>query len=178
MSEKVEKPNIKLIEDAAPESVFDDIETLRKVATLKVERRVLDINVTVLKRPPDNVYFRVHPDPDWSLDSSIIKGDDETYFVWPAMLNYPVIFPRLKRVTICTVCMWPGNVIALWTVPVVDSTSNRIACWKSARVAYESAKTQWVQVCWNGERRDYDVSVASGINVEPVWPDDKGLLTF
>ena len=48
----------------------------------------------------------------------------------------------------------------------------RIACWKSARAAYERSKTEWVQMIWNADKRDYDVVTAEGINIEPLWPDD------
>ena len=58
------KAGIKLVESPAPESVFDDIETLRRNAMLKVTRRVVAVNV-VVKRPPNNVFFRCHPTPTW-----------------------------------------------------------------------------------------------------------------
>src|SRR5262249_26049727 len=138
--------------------VFDDLEGLRRNATLKVTRRVLTLHVAV-KKPPNNVYFRTHPDPKMSLDCSVIIGDggsDDFYFVVPRMLNHPVILPRLRRVTIATVCIWPGNGTLLWPVAHVDDTT-RVICWRSARAAYEIAKTQWVQVIWNADTRDYDV---------------------
>jgi hypothetical protein len=49
------------------------------------------------------------------------------------------------------------------------------SCWKSARAAYELSKTQWVQLCWNNDLRDYDVAVAENIGIEPNWPADKSL---
>jgi hypothetical protein len=165
--------HIRLVEQPSPESVFDDVEALRKVATLKVSRKVVPVNVAV-KRPPNNVYFRVHPEPAMALDASIIVGDggsDDFYFVAPNMLNHHVILPRLRKVTIATVYSWPGGAISLWPVPLVEET--RIACWKSARAAYGLAKEQWVQLCWNSDLRDYDVVVAEGINTEPAWPADK-----
>jgi hypothetical protein len=58
-------------------------------------------------------------------------------------------------------------------VPVAEET--RIACWRSARAAFELAKEKWVQIVWNAELRDYDVIVAEGINIEPNWPADKPL---
>jgi hypothetical protein len=171
MSDDVKKPDIKLVE-TAPESVFDDIETLRKTATLKVSRRVVPVNVAV-KKPPNNCYFRCHAAPAMSLDASVIiggDGSDDFYFVSPFMLNHHVILPRLRKVTIAVLYTWPGGVISLWPVPTVEET--RIACWKSARAAYELSKKQWVQLLWNSDRRDYDVAVAEGINTEPMWPDD------
>ena len=173
MAEDAKKAeHIKLVDTPEPESVFDDIETLRKTATVKVSRRVIPVNVAV-KKPPNNVFFRCHSDPAMSLDASIIVGDggsDDYYFVVPRMLNHPVILPRLRRTTIATVYTWPGGVVSLWPVPNMDES--RIACWKSARAAYELSKKQWVQLCWNADRRDYDVAVAEGINTEPAWPDD------
>src|SRR5262249_6915070 len=148
MSEEPKRPDIKLIK-ATPESIFDNIEELRKSATLKVSRRVVPVNVTV-RRPANNVFFRCHPAAEWSLDASVLTADnasDDCYFVAPSMLNHPTMLPRLRRVTIATVYSWPGGAISLWPVPWAEDSC--IACWKSARAAYELSKTKWVQLCWN-----------------------------
>jgi hypothetical protein len=147
MSDDAKKPDIKLVETPAPESVFDDIEALRKTATLKVSRRVVAINVAV-RKPPNNVYFRCHPDTKMSLDASLIVDPDDRddfYFVTPFMLNHHAILPRLRKVTIAVVYTWPGGAVSLWPVPMAEG--NQIKCWKSARAAYELAKQQWVQLC-------------------------------
>jgi hypothetical protein len=170
MSDEATKPDIKLVEDPSPESVFDDIETLRKTATLKVTRRVVAINVAV-KRPANNVYFRCHP--DISLDASVLigpDGSDDYHFISPRMLNHHVILPRLRKVTIAVVYTWPGGTISLWPVPMAEE--RRIACWKSAREAYNLSKEKWVQLCWNSDRRDYDVATAEELETEPMWPND------
>jgi hypothetical protein len=169
-----EDVKIKLVE-TAPESVFDDLETLRKTATLKVTRRVVPVNVPV-RKPPNNVFFRSHSDPNMSLDCSVLigpDGSDDFYFVTPRMLNHPVILPRLRKVTIAVVYTWPGGQISLWPVPKADET--RITCWKSARAAYELSKDNWVQLLWNGDRRDYDVAVAENIKTGAMWPEDLNL---
>src|SRR5262245_4277359 len=91
--------------DTAPDSVFDDLDTLRKTATIKVSRRVVPINVAVSK-PKNNTYFRCHPDPEMSLDASILTGSDgsdDYYFVTPVMLTHHVVLPRLRKVTIAVV---------------------------------------------------------------------------
>jgi hypothetical protein len=173
MPDDANKPDLKIVPPLAPESVFDDVEALRKVATLKVTRRVVPVNVAV-RKPPNSVYFRVHPEPAMSLDASVLVGDggsDDFYFVAPLMLNHPKVLPRLRKVTIATVYTWPGGAISLWPVPMVEET--RIACWKSARAAYGLAKEKWVQLCWNNDLRDYDVAVAEDIKIEPIWPTDK-----
>jgi len=174
--EPANKPDhLKVVPPPEPESVFDDIDALRKVATLKVSRKVIPVNVAV-RKPPNNVYFRVHPDPAWSLEASVLIGDggsDDFYFVVPHMLNHHVILPRLRKVIIATVSTWPGGAISLWPVPNVEET--RITCWKSARAAYGLAKEDWVQLCWNNDTRDYDVAIAENIKIAPTWPTDKTL---
>jgi hypothetical protein len=167
-----DKPDIKLV-PTDPADIFNDIAGLRKTATLKVTRKKLLINVSV-GRPADNVHFRVHSDPEWSLDCSVIKDKDDgrVYFVTPFMLNHPVILPRLRKVTLATVYSWPGGELSLWPVPIIEETT-RIKCWKSERVAYDRAKTTWVAMVWNRDTRDYDVTPAEGINLEPIWPTDK-----
>jgi hypothetical protein len=30
---------------------------------------------------------------------------------------------------------------------------------------------QWTQLCWNEETKDYDLSVAEGINTIPIWQE-------
>jgi hypothetical protein len=172
MPDDVKKPDIRLV-PSAPESVFDNMEELRKTATLKVSRRVVPVNVKV-QRPPNNVYFRCHSDPAMSLDASMIIGDggsDDFYFVTPFMLNHHTMLPRLRKVTIATVCSWPGGAISLWPVPIIGET--RITCWKSARAAYDLSKERWVQLCWNSDLWDYDVIVTDGIKMEPNWPTDR-----
>src|SRR5262249_1423459 len=141
MTDEPKKPDIKLVDSPAPEDVFNDIEALRKTATLKVSRRVVPVNVAV-RKPPSSCYFRCHS--ELSLDASVIIGDDgsdDFYFVTPFMLNHHTILPRLRKVTIAVVYTWPGGVISLWPVPIADET--RIACWKSARDAYKLSKKQW-----------------------------------
>jgi hypothetical protein len=177
--ESTNKPGFKVVPASepeptpAPESVFDDVESLRKVATLKVSRRIIPVNVAVHK-PANNIYFRVHPNPAMALDASVPIGDggsDDFYFVAPFMLNHHTILPRLRKVTIATVYCWPGGAISLWPVP--NAEERRITCWKSARAAYVLAKEKWVQLCWNNDTRDYDVAVAEGIKTGLVWPTDK-----
>jgi hypothetical protein len=173
----VEKAKLELIaaDTSSHDSVFDDIEALRQTGTIKVSRRVVPVNVTVGK-PKNSVYFRCHPDPQFSLDASIIvdaERNEDIYFVTPKMLDYHAVTPRLRRVTLAVVYTWPGGNVSIWPVPY--SEESRIACWKTARVAYERSMTQWVQLVWNSDRRDYDLAVAEGLNTEPLWPDNLNL---
>ena len=37
------------------------------------------------------------------------KEEGDVYFVWPSMMNHPLILPRLRRVTIATAYVWPAG---------------------------------------------------------------------
>ena len=147
MSDEPKSDHLKVVPPPAPESVFDDVEALRKVATLKVSRRVVPVNVAV-RKPPNNVYFRVPPGPG---DVARRLGPDRRWRVGRFLFRRavhaqpPRRLPRLRKVTIAIVYTWPGGAVSLWPVPNVEET--RIACWKSARAAFELAKEQWVQLC-------------------------------
>jgi len=165
-------PKLELVEPPPPESIFDDLDTLRKVSEIKVQRKQLKVNVTVGK-PRNNVYFRCH-ETIW-FDKGLlltVPGDsDEFFYVHPNMKDHPVLKGRIRQVTIAVVYSWPDGVISLWPV----NQSDKIKCWKTAYAAYEQSKTEWTQMVWNDTDSDYDVTVADGINVEPMWPEDLSL---
>jgi hypothetical protein len=95
MGEDIKPDHLKLISGGSPEDIFDDIEGLRKVAELKVQRRVVAVNMSVLRKPPDNGYFQCHPDPAQRIDASLLfdKEEGDVYFVWPHIMNHSLILP-------------------------------------------------------------------------------------
>jgi hypothetical protein len=179
------KLDLKLVSGGAPEDIFNDVEALRKVAELKVQRRTVAINMEV-RKPPDNGYTQCHPDPVQRIDASLVydKEERDVYFVHPVMMNHPLILPRLRRMTIATAFAWPSGAIFLWPVPFPDD-KGRIKVWKSARRAFEIScglatdldppGPRWVQMVWNAGNGDYDVATAEGINAQPLWPANLSL---
>jgi hypothetical protein len=185
MVEDKRPDHLKLVSGGSPEDIFDDIEGLRKVAELKVRRRVVPVNMSV-RKPPDNGYVQCHPDLAMHLDASLLidKEEREIYFVAPSMLNHPLLLPRLRKVTIATAYAWPAGTVFLWPVPFPDE-KGKVKVWKSARRAFEIScglatdldppGPRWVQLCWNAATQDYDITIAESINSNPIWPADLSL---
>jgi hypothetical protein len=183
MAEETKKPDyLKLVETgASPESIFNDMAALRKVAEHKVQKRAVPVNMSV-RKPPDNLYFQCHPDPAQRLDASLVfdKEERDTYYPGPTMVSHPLRLPRLRRVTLATVCLWPSMQISLWPVPFPKGRGS-VKCWATARRAFEIASGQaidldppgprWVSLCWNEDTRDYDLVLAENIPASPVWPE-------
>jgi hypothetical protein len=155
-------------------SVFDDLAGLRKAQKVIVVRKTVLVNVKVDK-PPNNQHFRAHP--EWYLDDASIVQDRGTgtfYYVHPVMRTYPKLAPIIRYVTLAVVFLWPSSSLMIWPVPKLEGGKRKdFPVWKSARVAYESSRDQWMQITWNELNRDYNVETAEKISVEPQWPTDK-----
>ena len=193
MTEEKKPDHLKLVSDnPSPEDIFNNMEGLRKVADHKVQRKVVAVNMAVMKVPPSNQHFQCHPDPAQRLDARVVFDRDEKdiYFVTPAMMPHPLLIPRMRRVTIATIYLWPSMQVGLWTVPFPTTGKGATKCWKTARTGFEIASgladerilrgefpgitvtgPQWTQLCWNDETKDYDLSVAEGINAVPIWQE-------
>jgi hypothetical protein len=139
-----------------------------------------------VRKPPDNGYFQCHPDPAQRINASLVydKEERDVYFIWPNMMNHPLILPRLRRMTIATAYAWPAGTVFLWPVPFPDE-KGRVRVWKSARRAFEIScglatdidppGPRWTQIFWNEAARDYEVVTDEGINTQPLWPADLSL---
>jgi hypothetical protein len=193
MSEEKKPDHLKLVTDStSPEDIFNDVEALRRIAEHKVQRKVVQVNMTVMKVPPNNQHFQCQPDPAQRIDAYVVFDKDERdiHYVAPSMQNHSLLVPRMRRVTIATTCLWPSMQVGLWTVPFPASGKGSTKCWKTARTAFEIAAgladeriirgefpgitvrgPQWVQLCWNDDNKDYDMSVGEGINASPIWPE-------
>jgi hypothetical protein len=168
-----EKPELKIVEETKkgehnPNTVFENLGELRKAQKLTIQRKTVLVNVTIDK-PPNDTYFRAHK--DWSLDeATVIKDTNGTYyFVVPDMRAHPKINPRLRRVTLAPISIWPADTVIIWPVPIPGSRD--LKAWRSARAAYELALERWVQIVWDEAKSDYVVETAEGINHTPTWPD-------
>src|SRR5262245_9295469 len=175
MADEVTRPKIELVEPSRaydPTDIFDDLAALRKQTKPIVQRKSVLVNVTV-ERPPNNVYFRVHPSPDMQLRAAVVKNREgsstTTYYIPPAMQKHPKLEKRLQLVTLALVTTWPVGNILIWPVPIPGTRDFKP--WKSAYTAFERAQELWVQMVWNEAAGDYDVETAEGINCDPVFPD-------
>jgi hypothetical protein len=145
-----------------------DVESLRvdqSFAETGVKRLLLKVPV----RPPNPQKFvRVHPTFHATLPVIRLKDEAEYYLVNKTLV--PELVDELLYVTMFTAVDRAGNVF-LWPVPQ-ERDGKKQEWWRSAREAAEIAITRWVRVKANTGIQGYDVSEATGIMTEPVWPAD------
>ena len=121
-------------------------------------------------KPDKQDFVRVRPGDEWRLDTMILEEDGgDSYIVSPLLHDELAreCFPARLVLAITR-----SNTPFLWRLklPRADGQSNH---WNDAAlVAAQLAETKWVRIASNMTTKCYDVFEATGINLEPQWPDD------
>jgi hypothetical protein len=140
------------------------------VATAGVKKLLTSIAVM---RPPRQVFFRVHPDPQYHLDIALLelKEDrDGTYMVAkPLQLELAL---DVRPVTLL-LAVTRQQIPFLWPIRLPREGERGNKWWDSAREAAQTAMTHWVRIEADmraGAGR-YEVYQAADNLVDPDWPD-------
>src|SRR5262249_50815259 len=139
------------------------------VAELGVKKALLTVPV----RKPDKSWFvRVHPDPEYRLQTAVLelKEERETYLVapqlWPELASEATFSPRVLFTAINR-----QGVLFLWPIRLPGSDGRQDEWSRTALEAAGMATKKWVRVVANMGLGAYDVFQATGSLPEPEWPD-------
>jgi hypothetical protein len=123
-----------------------------------------------VRKPNKQAFIRVHPDPNFRLETAILdfKEERESYLVapnlWPALageLTSQVLFTAINR----------QKVLFLWAIRL-PAEDGRHDDWNaSALEAAKMAQKKWIRVSANMDLGAYEVFESSGALLEPEWPD-------
>jgi hypothetical protein len=176
--------NVEGAREGAPNAITDihsvrgessdpfDVERLRtaSIADIGVEKVTLTVPV---RRPGRAEFFRVHPDPAYSIDWAVLERDDEmdreTYWVTEEFRGE--LQGELKPVRVFT-CINKRNTVFLWPakLPSPDSTIGRRWAESALEIA-DNARTTWVKMAGKRDLGAYEMFKARGELGEPEWPD-------
>jgi hypothetical protein len=149
-----------------------DADALRAtpLEAIAVEKVMLSVAV---RRPGRAEFFRVHSEPDFSVDWFVLEHDGdgarETY--WVTVEYRAALLDELRPVRVFT-CINKRGTVFLWPakLPTPDNTLGRR--WhESALAIADAAKTSWVKMVGNRDAGVYDMFRAKGDLGEPEWPD-------
>jgi hypothetical protein len=154
-------------------SVFDNLEDLKVTSNDGGGGTIQEVLTHVpLERPKRQEFFRAHPDPDWSLTTSILFDDEnfgrDAYLVMPQMRG--ALLGDARPVLLVPVITRQG-VLKFWPLklPLDDGRPN--AWFESAREAVELSKERWVCIKPDLGLGAYRILRAIGDIPDPVWPD-------
>lgn len=138
-------------------------------ADFGVRKAIVSVPV---RKPAKDEWIRVHPDPDFALQTGILelKSEREIYLVarplWPELndettFNRRAIFSTISR----------QGVFFLWPVRL-PNPDGKLDSWNaSAMEAAILAQNTWVRMTANMALGAYDVTKASVKVADPVWPE-------
>jgi hypothetical protein len=156
---------------ATADPFSDDLSSLRISQDFGAELGVKKQLTIVRVKKPDRQWFaRVHPDPQYRLETYVVelKDERETYLVrgearlaLPEELTAKVLFLAITR----------QGIPFIWPVKMPDATG-RLDEWnRSLMMAAKEAESAWVSVKANRHAGAYEIFVATGNFPDPVWPD-------
>ena len=148
-----------------------NLERLRLSQDFQNQVGVKKAILTVPVRKPDRQWFiRVHPDPEWRLETAVLelKDERETYLVDPEM--WPDLPGELVPKVLFTAMNRQG-VVFLWPVRLPEEDGRGNAWHRSALEAANLAMTGWVRIAANMNLGAYDVFEATSELPEPEWPE-------
>jgi len=151
-----------------------DLGQLRLSQNFGAAAGVKKLVTTVQVRKPNRQEFvRVHPESDYCIETVLLefKDEGETFLVAQELwqeLGHELV-PKVLYTTINR-----QGVLRLWPIRLPD-VDGRLDDWnRSALLAAEIAKKQWVRVSSNRAAGAYETYSATGELPEPEWPE----LTF
>jgi hypothetical protein len=123
-----------------------------------------------VRKPTRQEFVRVHPDPDYSLDTALIElKDDREFYLVPPELQIE-LFDETAATRLYTAVNRQG-VITLWPCPLPGHDGRTNAWHETAIQAAELAKTRWVRVVSDMSLGGYQPFAAVAELPEPEWPD-------
>lgn len=122
-----------------------------------------------VKQPAKHVFFRVHPDEEYRLETSVIELDgDDTYLIHPGIVG---AIPELARPVRLHLYVTRQGAVGLWAVKM-PGEDGKVNPWhQSAAEAAQLAMAKWIRLVPNRDLGAYDVIAAENIPTEPAWPD-------
>jgi hypothetical protein len=135
--------------------------------TVAVKKLLTTIPV---RKPGRQVFFRVHPKPEYRDSFPIIdlKDDREEYIVVRHLV--PELATEIVTKQLCLAITRQGTVFFLpLRLPGPDGKD--MEWWRSMREHAERAQTHWIRVIPNQELGAYEALQAADNLSEPEWPE-------
>ena len=133
--------------------------------------------ITVPVRKPSKEWFvRVHPDPDYRLETAVVelKEEGEIYLVDRSLRPELACESTFHHKAFFTAISRPGNVPFLWPVRM-PGEDGRLDSWNESatEIATSIATKEWTRCVSNRHLGAYEPQIASASASwgEPQWPD-------
>jgi hypothetical protein len=166
-------PNLEVVKDERVDAalgIFSDLKALEVTPTDQIGAQEIP-NPPAVRKPKNNEFVRVHPEPQYSLTTWVFedKDENETYMVAPGIRPLVIAGMVVKMLTLAVNQL---GLIFIWPVPVDDEQSRKNMWNESSRQGYHRAKTTWIKLVGDRSKGHYRLYQAEGQLPEPRWPSE------
>lgn len=127
-----------------------------------------------VRRPGSDTFFRVHPDPEFSVDWHIVErgGDGTTReMYWVGRREFLAELGSAARLVRLFTCIDKYNNVFLWPAKLPTTAMSQRRWAESALEIAYTATRLWVRLEGNKGKGAYEMIKAQGDYGEPTWPD-------
>jgi hypothetical protein len=119
-------------------------------------------------RPDDQDFFRVHADPQYTLDTYLLrmKADREFFFVDAQLWADQRVFKELKLYRLYFYAHL-SRTLGLWPIQLPDSSGNQNSWHESAMYVAGLAQERWVRLMSGAGGY---MTITGEMDDEPAWP--------
>ncbi len=158
------------VEQRAPGIADINPESLRLTQSFDQIIGAQPILTTVdVRKPKAQEWFRVHPDPAWRLQTTILqlKEERESYLIEPNLRIE--LWDEILPIVLYTAVTREGEVF-LWPVRLPrDGRMDKFI--ETDLTAAKIAEVKWVRRYWVPELKSHKVLAAKNLSENPVWPE-------
>jgi hypothetical protein len=134
------------------------------------------LRVVHVRKPKGDVFFRVHPDPEYTFDGYVIDQPNRDAIGETSFLVTPSLAREIPEETERRrIFTWVNRegVVSLWPakLPLSSNVGGGNSWLNSALEVAESAKAYWVRMKPDMAARGYVELRATGSLPSPKWPD-------
>jgi len=162
-----------LLVEEEPTNPFDDLQAMAVEGVDMLQGETVLFTIAV-RAPRADEFFRVHPDPAYSLPTITLEHEEgmtrEEYLVLPKMRPAAeALGGKLRYVRIFT-CVTRFGVPFLWPAPIPGANGNKNAWHETGMMVAEKAKKKWVRRISNKRAGTYEAFIAEKDMGDPQWP--------
>jgi hypothetical protein len=134
---------------------------------IAVKKRPMTIPVG---RPPNSVFFRVHPGAEYRLAVGLVVLDQGEKYLVRSSLQAQLAEEPVFRCSMLYIYLTRAGSLGLWDVKLPGPEGTLDSWNSSAAEIAQQAMTNWVRVVSNREAGGYEFLVPEMSLPEPEWP--------
>lgn len=128
-------------------------------------------HIVPIRKPKQDVFFRVHSEPTWRQVALLHKESDSGEFFYVEQEIVSKFSGNLGAFVLYSAVTRQGDFF-IWPVRLEDSLKRPNTWISSSHKIAKQAEEKWLKISSNQTVGSYEAFVAEGKIPDPLWPDE------